>query len=59
MNSIPMTVAGLKEQFEQYQRAEDVFRANANEARKLLAEASRNRKLAYRKWQAKIEESKR
>lgn len=58
MQSIPMTVAGLKDQFEHYQRVEDEFRKNMVTARRLWTEARKDRKLAYRKWQKKLKATK-
>jgi hypothetical protein len=53
-----MTVAGLKDQFEHYQRVEDEFRKNMVTARRLWTEARKDRKLAYRKWQKKLKATK-
>ena len=54
-----MSVAGLKDRFEHYQRVEDELRENVKVARRLLSAASRDRKEAYRKWQrAIVEEEK-
>lgn len=59
MNSIPMTAAGLKEQYEHYQRTEEMYRKQAAEARRLLSAASRERKAAYARWQRKVKEDAR
>lgn len=55
MTTIPMSVEGLKEQYECYKAKEDRAREELNQLRRSLAQCARDRKEAYRRWQKAIE----
>lgn len=55
MTSIPMTAAGLKEQYEQYLKEEGMRRFDLQRAKQGVARMVTLRKEAYRRWQKAIE----
>lgn len=56
MTSIPMSIAGLHEQYLHFCEEEKHRRHEANEARRCATAAARDRKKAYQRWQRALAE---